>query len=648
MTAKIRRLKFNLRNSEIPNWNVKMGQLSWFNNSSRRPTDMETSVLAECNTIPRLFWKRVGQWSDRTALREKVYGIWREISWREYGQHAKYVGLGLIELGLSRGDRIAIISENNPEWLYSDMGILAAGGVTVGIYPTDSPNQVEYVLNHSGAKFYIAEDEEQLDKVLEVRDTIPRLQKIIIMDMKGLRHFSDPMTISFDELLTMGKKLDDHQPGLFRERLEGPQPEDLAILIYTSGTTGPPKGAMISHRNILDTMAMQNEVNPGYENDEVLSFLPLCHIAQRMVSTFNSLLGGYVINFVEELETVPENMREVSPTIFFAVPRIWEKFYSALVLTMKESTGLEKAAYRWATDIGQKVSDYRLMGSESPWHLKAFFKLAEWTVLRNLKKMIGLNRARYCLSGAAPISPDLLKFYHGLGIDIREVYGQTENCGPTSIHYEGDVKFGTVGRPLPGAQIRIADDGEILLKGPHVFMGYYNDPQKTRETIVDGWLHTGDVGRFDADGHLIITDRKKDIIITAGGKNITPSEIENQLKFSPYINDAVVIGDGRKYLAALIMIDDENVMKYAQENRIPFTTYASLTKAREVIQLIQREVDNVNKKFAQVETIKKFRLIDIQLTTDDEEITPTMKLKRKFISEKFKDVIESMYWKGSA
>jgi long-chain acyl-CoA synthetase len=346
---------------------------------------------------------------------------------------------------------------------------------------------------------------------------------------------------------------------------------------------------------------------------------------------------------VEEMDTIPENMREVSPTIFFAVPRIWEKFYSGLILTMKESTGLEKWAFRWALGVGQKVSDFRLNGAEPPFSLKALFALADWTVMRNLKKSIGLNRARYCLSGAAPISPDLLKFYHSLGIDIREVYGQTENCGPTSIHYEKDVRFGTVGKPLPRAEIRIAEDGEILLKGPHIFMGYFNDPEKSRETVVDGWLHTGDVGRFDENGHLIITDRKKDIIITAGGKNITPSEIENQLKFSPYINDAVVIGDGRKYLTALIMIDDENVMKFAQDNRVPFTTYASLTRAAEVIDLIQKEVEEVNKKFARVETIKKFRLIDIQLTTDDEEITPTMKLKRKFVNEKFKEVIDSMY-----
>ena len=609
----------------------------------RGPQLRSNFLSSETNTIPRLFWRRVMEWSNQTAMREKKFGLWKDITWRIYGKKAKYTGLGLIALGLAKGERVAIISENNCEWLYSDMGTLAAGGISVGIYPTDSPNQVKYVLNHSGARFYIAEDEEQLDKVLAVRDSIPHLQKIIIMDMEGLRHFSDSMVMSFDELLALGKDLDGKQPALFKLRLQESQPEDLAILIYTSGTTGPPKGAMISHKNVLNTMEMQDEINPGYKDDEVLSFLPLCHIAQRMVSVFNPLLAGYTINFVEELDTVPENMREVSPTIFFAVPRIWEKFYSALVLTMKDATRLEKLAYQWATAIGQRCSDYRLNGFEPPFYLRGLFKLANWTVLRNLKKVIGLDRARYCLSGAAPISPELLKFYHSLGVDIREVYGQTENCGPTSIHYENDVKFGTVGKPLPAAQIRIAEDGEILLKGPHIFMGYYNDPEKTRETVVDGWLHTGDIGKIDEDGHLIITDRKKDIIITAGGKNITPSEIENRLKFSPYINDAIVIGDGRKYLTALIMIDDENVMKYAQDNRIPFTTYASLTKAKGVIQLIQKEVDKVNKEFARVETIKKFCLIDIQLTTDDEEITPTMKLKRKFVNEKFKEMIEEMY-----
>jgi long-chain acyl-CoA synthetase len=597
----------------------------------------------DVNTIPHLFWSRVQEWSDRTAMREKDFGIWKNITWREYGEKAKFVGLGLVNLGLEKGDRVAIISENNPEWLYVDMGTMGVGGVTVGIYPTDSPQQVEYVVGHCGAKFFFAEDEEQLDKILEIRKNLPQLQKIFVMDMEGLRDFSDPMVMNFEELLDLGKILDHQEPTLFEKILHGSKPEDLAILIYTSGTTGPPKGAMISHRNVLEGMEGLWDLVPGYLNDELLTFLPLCHIAERGVSAFGALRSGYVCNFAESMDTVSQDIREVSPSVFFAVPRIWEKFYSGMILTMKDSTRLEKLAYKWAINVGYKVSDYRLNRSEPPLYMKILFKLADWTVLKNVKKAVGLDSVRYCLSGAAPISPDLLKFYHSLGIDMREVYGQTESTGGVTIHYPGDVKFGTIGKPVPRADIKIADDGEILVKGPSVFMGYYNDPEKTAETIVDGWLYTGDVGRIDEDGHLIISDRKKDIIITSGGKNITPSEIENQLKFSPYINDAVVIGDGRKYLTSLIMIDDENVMEYAQENRIPFTTYASLTKEPEIIKLIHNEVEEVNKKFARVETIKKFSLIDIQLTEDDEEITPTMKLKRKFVNEKFKDVIEAMY-----
>jgi len=597
----------------------------------------------DANTIPRLFWHRVQEWGDRTAMREKDFGIWKDISWRTYGENAKYVGLGLVELGLEKGDRVAIISENNPEWLFTDMGTMGVGGVTVGIYPTDSPQQVEYVVGHCGAKFFFVEDEEQLDKILEVRENLPNLKKIIILDLEGLRHFSDPKAISFDELLALGKDRDQRDPALFEKLLQGPQPDDLAILIYTSGTTGPPKGAMISHSNILVGMDGMWELMPGYLNDNLLTFLPLCHIAERGVSAFGALRSGFICNFAEGMDTVPQDIREVSPTVFFAVPRIWEKFYSGMILTMKDSTRIEKLAFKGAMALGNKVSDYRLSGSEPPLYLKVLFKFADWTVLKNIKKVVGLNKVRYCLSGAAPISPDLLKFYHSLGIDMREVYGQTESSGGVTIHYPGDVKFGTIGKATPGTDVKIGEDGEILIKGPSVFLGYYNDPEKTRETIINGWLHTGDVGRIDEDGHVIISDRLKDIIITSGGKNITPSEIENQLKFSPYINDAVVIGDGRKYLTALVMIDDENVMDYAQDNRIPFTTYASLTKAPEIIKLIHKEVEEVNKKFARVETVKKFRLIEIKLTEDDDEITPTMKLKRKFVNEKFKEVIDSMY-----
>ncbi|MEJ2717226.1 MAG: AMP-binding protein [Deltaproteobacteria bacterium] len=375
----------------------------------------------ETDTIPTLFWRRVPAWGNRTAMREKVFGIWRDVTWRQYGDKVRNVTMGLAALGLESGDRVAIASENNPAWLYADQGILSAGGLTAGIYPTDSASQVEYITNHCAAKFFIAENEEQLDKILEIRHSTPSVQKIIVIDMEGLRHFSDPSVISFDELLDIGEEFDRNHEGRLERLRQVPRPEDPAILIYTSGTTGPPKAAMLSHKNILHAVDSLFQVMAAFPTDEVLTFLPLCHVAERVLSGFGPLYAGYTINFAEELDTIPENLREVSPTIFLAVPRFWEKFYSALVLRIKDSTALERLAFRWATSIGGKVSDYRLRAQEPPLAWKALFTIANWTVLKNVKKFIGLDRARWCLSGAAPISPDLLKFFHSLGVNVREV-----------------------------------------------------------------------------------------------------------------------------------------------------------------------------------------------------------------------------------
>lgn len=595
------------------------------------------------DTVPKLFHAQVNRFKDRVAMREKVLGVWKEISWNQYRENVRAVGMGLVALGLEKGGCAAIISENNPEWLFCDIAIQCIGAVTVGIYPTNSADEVSYIINHSGSRVFFVEDEEQLDKVLLTRKDLPMLEKVIVYDMEGLRDFHDPMVMSFEDFMTFGRAEVDKDPGRFDALWPQVKPEDIALMVYTSGTTGPPKGAMLSHRNVIWTNQALGDANPIYETDEILSFLPLCHIAERNMTTFSSLTYGQVINFAENLETVPEDIREVAPHVFFAVPRIWEKFYSGIILRMKDATWLEKIVFRWAIKVGEAVSDHRLNHRPVPLVLKIKNVLANFLAFRNLKHSLGLERGRFVFSGGAPIAPDILKFFHAMGIPIREVYGQTEDTGPTTIHQGNDIKLGTVGKPIPGIEVRIAEDGEILVRGPNVFQGYYKDPELTREYIVDGWLHSGDVGRFDDEGNLVITDRKKDIIITAGGKNVTPSYIENKLKFSPYITDAVVIGDRRKYLTALIMIDDENVTQYAQDQRIPFTTYKSLCHNKEIVELIQKEVNEVNKTLAQVETIKKFRLIDIKLTSDDEELTATMKLKRKYVSERFKDLIEGMY-----
>jgi long-chain acyl-CoA synthetase len=599
-----------------------------------------------CDTIPKLFWHQVKARDSRTAFREKNLGIWRATSWRQYGERARAVGMGLVKLGLRHGEVVSILAETVPEWLYADMGTLGAGGVSNGIYPTDSAKQVDYILSDSRSRFLFVEDEEQLDKFIEVRERCPSIVKVFVFDMEGLADFRDPMVMSLEELMAIGREHDAANPGLWEELISASKSEELAILVYTSGTTGAPKGAMLSHRNVIFQMRNADAFIPLGPDDEQLAFLPLCHVAERTFTSFLPLRSGAIANFAESIETVPENVREVAPTTFFAVPRIWERFYSGIAIRMKEATWIGRMAYRWAIGIGLKVAEAELAGQKPSPLLKLAHRAADFLVLDNIKRAIGMHRVRFAGTGAAPIAPDLIKWYRALGVDMREVYGQTENCG-LATGMPDRIKLGTVGITAPHTETRISPEGEILLRGPHVFMGYLNQPEKTAETLRDGWLHTGDVGTLDNEGYLKITDRMKDIIITAGGKNITPSEIENQLKFSPYISDAVVIGDKRKFLSCLVMIDYDNVAKHAQDNNVPFTDFASLCRSREVVDLIGSEIDRVNAGFARVETIKKFRLIEQQLTPEDDEVTPTMKLKRKFVSEKYKGMIDGMYAEAS-
>ncbi len=592
-----------------------------------------------CTTVPALFWKKVGERGDSIAMREKDFGIWRSVTWAQYGDRARRVGVALRRLGMQRGDVVSVLSENVPEWIFTDMGVLGMGGITNGVYTTDSPRQVEYLVRDSRTRFLFVEDEEQLDKILEVRRNCPTLEKIIVYDMEGLADFSDPQVMPFESLLEMGEG--DH--ALWEAEVAMARPEDTSVLIYTSGTTGPPKGAMMSHSNIIFQVSKSETFAPLSQADQLLSFLPLCHVAERKFAVMYSLKTGATINFAERPDTVPENIREVAPTFFFAVPRIWEKFYSEISIRMSEAIWIGRIAYRTALKIGYRVADLKLAGSPVPAPLALAFRVVDRAVLRNIKIWLGLDRTRIMGTGAAPVSPELIRWYLALGLEMREIYGQTECCGLATV-MPARKKLGSVGVAMPDTEVRISEQGEILIRGPHVFKGYLNNPEKTAETVdADGWLHTGDVGSIDGDGYVRITDRLKDIIITAGGKNVTPSEIENQLKFSPYISDAVVIGDRRKYLTCLVMIDHENVVKYAQDRNVPFTHYASLCAAQEVKDLIWGEIEKVNRTVARVETIKAFRLIDVMLTADDEELTPTMKLKRKHVNQKYKALIDDMY-----
>ena len=605
------------------------------------------ATLTVAETLPKSFVLSCRTRGDRPAMREKLYGIWNAISWTQWLERSKSVALALHEIGFRPGDVASVLANTVPEWNYADFGILCAGGVSSGIYPTDSAKQVEYLINDSRTSVLFVEDDEQLDKALEVRERCPTLRKIVVFDMEGLRTFDDPMVVSLDEFMASGRNYGQGKDALFEELVASRKPDDLAILVYTSGTTGPPKGAMHSHRNVVYTM--QNCMHPElslswYEGDERLAFLPLCHVAERIAGSYYSVATGVCSNFAESPETVPDNIREVQPTLFGAVPRVWEKFYAGITIALKDATPLQQWAYRRAIAAGLAIADARLARREPTALEKLRFQAAYWLVLKNIRRMIGLDRCRWLFTGAAPISPELIRWYLALGLDMYEVYGQTENCGLATAMPANAIKLGTVGKSVPYGQVAISPAGEILIKGDMVFMGYLNQPEKTAETVdKDGWLHTGDVGLIDEEGYVKITDRMKDIIITAGGKNITPSEIENLLKASPYISDAVVIGDKRAYLTCLVMIERETVEKFAQDIDVPFTNYTSLCRAKEVRDLIWSEIEKVNANFARVETIKRFFLIEQQLTPEDEELTPTMKLKRSFVNTKYKDQIDAMY-----
>jgi len=599
--------------------------------------------MAIIETAPLMFKTTVEKYGDRVAMRKKEYGLWQDISWNEYYKGASCLGAALISMGLERGDCVAIIGDNCPEWVTIDMGVQCAGGTAVGVYSTNAWPQVEHVIGNSDTKFFFVENEEQLDKWLQFRDNVPLLKKVIVWDLEGLRHFEDEMVMTYDEIIDMGRGVLDKDQKPFESRMEQVAPEDVSMLIYTSGTTGPPKGAMLTHRNLMWMGQAITSENPMNDADEVLSFLPLCHVFEQLFSVMGHITHGYTVNFIENMETVTDNMIEVSPSVGYAVPRIWEKYLSAVYIRMSDATWFKKMVFGMALKTGKKRATLMMNFKPVPGALAFFYNLAHFTVFRKLKERMGFDRMRIAYSGAAPISPDVLHFFQSIGVNLVEGYGQTEGTGVTCVSRVGKVKFGTVGPPITGTQIKIADDGEILVKSPSVFKGYYKNPESTAETIQDGWLYSGDVGEIDEDGYLKITDRKKDIIVTAGGKNITPQYIENKLKFSPYINDAVVIGDQRKFISSLIMIDEDNVVKFAQDNKVQFSTYKDLTQSPEINKLIQKEISEVNETLARVEQIKKFTILPKKLYEEDGEVTPTMKVKRSYVNEAFGDLIESMY-----
>jgi long-chain acyl-CoA synthetase len=602
------------------------------------PSPSSGSVPAG-GTLPSILLKRAADTPDRTAMRKKHLGRWRSYAWDEYAERAAAIGMGLRALGVEPGDRVAIHSNNRPAWVLSDMGVQGIGAVSVGIYPTSPAAEVEYVLSHSGSVVLIAEDEEQVDKAMAVREKLTELRKVVVKDPRGI-DMSDEWLMTLDELEALGAGRRDE----FAASVAALDTGQCAIIVYTSGTTGPPKGAMLSHDNLLAAARSSEASYETSDRDEVLSYLPLCHIAERLISVVNAVYLGSVVNFGESTETFAQDLAEVQPTFFVGVPRVWEKLMALIQIKMADAGWIKRKNYDLWMGVGSRIARKRWTGKQLR-GVDGLLYFLGWVMLyRSLRTKLGLSRTRGAVSGAAPIAPQVLEFFWTMGIPVREVYGQTENTAQGTIIPADDVRIGMVGVPMHGAEVRLADDGEILTRGPGTFLGYFRNPGATAETIdAEGWLHTGDIGEFDADGFLRITDRKKDIIITAGGKNISPSEIENKLKVSPYVREAIVIGDQRKYLTALIGIELDTVGDWATRRRLAFTTYADLSGKPEVRELIGEVVEAVNKELAQVETIKQFALLPKELDQEDGEVTATQKVKRMAIAADFAEMIEGMY-----
>jgi long-chain acyl-CoA synthetase len=594
-------------------------------------------------TLPQLLAAnaaRLGR--TRVALREKDRGIWQEVSWADYLGHVRSFALGLRALGFRRGDRIAIVGDNRPEWVYAELAAQSLGGASVGLYQDAVASEVSYIVDHSDARFVVAEDQEQVDKLLDARAAIPRVERIVHYDPRGLRGYPD-LLIGFPDVEALAS---DRDRAAFEEELGRGDDGDLALICYTSGTTGHPKGAMLTHRNMLRMGANLMAVDPVRPGDEFVSFLPLAWIGEQMMSVAAALTVGFTVSFPEEPETVQANIRELGPHVMFSPPRIWENLLSTVQVKIADSTRAKRAVYELALRAGYAYADATLEKHAPSLPLRAARALAELAVLAPVKDSLGLSRLRRAYTGGASLGPDTFRFFRALGVNLKQIYGQTEIAGISVVHRDGDVKFDTVGRPIPETEVRISDTGEILSKSPSVFQGYYKNDEATAKTLRDGWLHSGDSGLLDEDGHLVVIDRLSDVMTLADGSKFSPQYIENKLKFSPYVKEAVVVGQDRPYVAALINIDAANVGKWAEARQLGYTTYTDLAQKAEVYDLVAQHVARVDGDLPRVARIARFVLLHKELDADDEELTRTRKVRRRFVEERYAELIAGLYGTG--
>ena len=604
-------------------------------------------ILRDGGMTPSKKIKQTAQrFPEKIAMRYKEFGVWQETTYQEFWQKSNYLSMGLKFFGIEKGHSVAIHSENRPEWFIADIGIQSIGAVSVGLYPTNPAPEVEYLLSHSESKILFAEDQEQVDKALEVIDNLPMLEKIVYFEDRGLYNYNHPKLMTFNEFLKIGKSEYESFPEYVEQQQNNISDEDVAFLVYTSGTTGKPKGSMITHGNISWVAAQIPNFslveNVKAKEPQFLSYLPLCHIFGRLTDLLIASHTMATINFAESIDTVQMDLAEIQPTIFPAVPRILERMHSGAMVKMKDASFIKRQLFKVSMFLGNIGAERKLKNGFNDTFANILISIGWVLSFRTLKKKLGLSKAETAISGAAPIAPEILKFFMALGVPIFEGYGMTENCGYASGNNDKKMKLGTVGVPNHGMEIKLADDGEILTRGGAVFKGYFKNEEATKETIDDdGWLYTGDVGVWDGE-FLKIVDRKKDIIITSGGKNVSPQEIENKIKISPFIKDAIVIGDKKKFLSALIAIEFDTVSNWALRKNIPHTTYRDLSEKQEVQDLVWKEIIKANEQTSSLE-IRKFRMIPKELDHEDGELTATQKIKRNVLMEQFSELIEEMY-----
>jgi long-chain acyl-CoA synthetase len=594
-------------------------------------------------TLPQFLLEHAKATPNKIALRERDYGIWQSMTWAEYAGHVKYFCLGLASMGLRPEETIAIIGDNRPEWVIAELSAQAAGAKSIGLYQDSVVKEMIYIFNHADVSFVVVEDQEQVDKILEMWDELKGIRKVIYYDPKGLRNYTEDFLMYFPDVEAEGRKFEQANPGWFEKRVADGKSSDLAILSTTSGTTGNPKLAMLTHKSMISMGRNLMSIDPLSQDSNFVSFLPLSWIGEQMMCMSCGLQVGFTVNFPEEPETVQHDIREIGPKVMFSPPRIWENLVSQVQVKVEDSTWLKKKLYNWAMPVGYQMADVRFRKETPSLGMKIKYFIADWIMFQEIKDHLGLRHLQRAYTGGAALGPDVFRFFHALGVNLKQIYGQTEINGIAVVHRDGDVKFQTVGTPIPETEIKIEENGEILMRSPALMEGYYRNPEATADTLIDGWLHSGDAGYFDEDGHLIVIDRAKDVMTLHDGTKFSPQFIENKLKFSPFIKEAVVFGGDWPFVSAMINIDFANVGKWAENNQIGYTTYTDLAQKPQVYKLVRKHVEQANVDLPPAARIQRFVLLHKELDADDAELTRTRKVRRNLVAQRYADIISALY-----